>query len=64
MTKASVSERLKEIKTLKEVEDEKKVLDRCLDFIEAEADAAKAANDLRKADAAPRLRMIYGLAWA
>jgi type I restriction enzyme M protein len=44
VTKASVSERLKEIKNEKDSDEEEKVLTRCLQLLDAEAAAAKAAK--------------------
>jgi len=45
VTKASTSERLKEIKKEPESDDAKKALEQCLELIEAEAAATKAAKD-------------------
>jgi type I restriction enzyme M protein len=47
VTKASVTERLKEINNETESEDEKKVLTRCLELIEAEAAASKVVNEAK-----------------
>lgn len=44
VTKASVNDRLKEIKKAKESDDEKNALERCLELIESEAEAAKAVK--------------------
>jgi type I restriction enzyme M protein len=45
VTKASVNERLKEIKKAKDCADEKAVLERCVELIESEAAAAKAVKE-------------------
>lgn len=49
LTKASVSERLKEIKNQKDSDDETKALTQCLKLIEAEAEAAKATKEAQAA---------------